>query len=127
MSPHNLTIMSNVFRLIVALSCLADGTLAFDDRSRLGEYVTSIQIFRTPGTSNAVEVAVGTPGSAVNLTLSESELLNDLWMLLIRLSLAQVRLSSMLWLPGTLAKVAFRRRRREYRRGSSAVPAERLI
>src|SRR4051794_33261714 len=66
--------MWSILHPLITLSCLAICTLGFDDRSRLGEYVTAIQIFRTPGTSNAVEVAIGTPGKAVNLTLSECDL-----------------------------------------------------
>lgn len=56
--------------LVLALIFLSH-SLAFDDRSRLGTYVTSIPIFRTEGGSNVVTVGVGTPGQELNLTLCE--------------------------------------------------------
>ncbi len=58
---------------LILAHLLLSSALAFDDRSRLGTYVTTIPIYRTEGNTNVVTVGVGTPGQSVNLTLCELE------------------------------------------------------
>ena len=58
---------------LAALLFLLSNTLADqkEDDARLGQYYTSIPIYRSGSGTNVVQVGLGTPAQEFNLTLSE--------------------------------------------------------